>query len=128
MSPDAQRAEPHLLHEGRLASVPAASYPAARSKWWRFGSGPDPLAVLLPQRGETMHDVAAAHLSAWESFYIIVGSSAGALTGLQFVVMALIREARPNGSRHELSAFGSSSSRPTLLRKSAACGSIINSW
>jgi hypothetical protein len=26
-------------------------------------------------------------LSAWESFYVIVGSSAAALTGLQFVVV-----------------------------------------
>ena len=29
-------------------------------------------------------------LSGWENFYAIVGSSAGALIGLQFVVMALI--------------------------------------
>ncbi len=58
-----------------------------------------------------MHDAVAAHLSAWESFYIIVGSSAGALTGLQFVVMALIREARPHGSKHEVSAFGT----PTVV-------------
>src|SRR5438128_480842 len=58
-----------------------------------------------------MHDAAAAHLSAWESFYIIVGSSAGALTGLQFVVMALVREARPHGSKHEVSAFGT----PTVV-------------
>jgi len=29
-------------------------------------------------------------LLQWENFYIIVGSSAGALTGLQFVVMALV--------------------------------------
>jgi hypothetical protein len=29
-------------------------------------------------------------LSAWSNFYVIVGSSAGALIGLQFVVMALI--------------------------------------
>jgi len=28
----------------------------------------------------------------WESFYVIVGSSAGALIGLQFVVMALVAE------------------------------------
>src|SRR5215470_3116788 len=28
-------------------------------------------------------------LARWESFYVIVGSSAGALTGLQFVVIAL---------------------------------------
>jgi hypothetical protein len=31
-------------------------------------------------------------LSAWENFYVIVGSSAGALIGLQFVVMALIAD------------------------------------
>jgi hypothetical protein len=31
-------------------------------------------------------------LAAWESFYIIVGSSGAALTGLMFVVMALIPE------------------------------------
>jgi hypothetical protein len=31
-------------------------------------------------------------LSEWESFYVIVGSSAGALIGLQFVVITLINE------------------------------------
>jgi hypothetical protein len=31
-------------------------------------------------------------LSGWENFYVIVGSSAGALIGLQFVVMTLIAE------------------------------------
>jgi hypothetical protein len=34
----------------------------------------------------TVHEAA---LSAWESFYVIVGSSAAALTGLQFVVIVL---------------------------------------
>src|ERR1044072_8085107 len=29
-------------------------------------------------------------MSGWENFYVIVGSSAGALIGLQFVVMTLI--------------------------------------
>jgi hypothetical protein len=32
-------------------------------------------------------------LKEWESFYVIVGSSAGALIGLQFVVMTLIADA-----------------------------------
>ena len=32
---------------------------------------------------------------AWETFYVIVGSSAGALTGLVFVVMALIADLPP---------------------------------
>ena len=31
-------------------------------------------------------------LAAWQNFYVIVGSSAGALIGLQFVVMSLISE------------------------------------
>ena len=29
-------------------------------------------------------------LAVWQNFYVIVGSSAGALIGLQFVVMSLI--------------------------------------
>ena len=32
-------------------------------------------------------------LEGWESFYVIVGSSAGALIGLQFVVMTLLTDA-----------------------------------
>src|SRR2546423_12153113 len=31
-------------------------------------------------------------LEGWENFYVIVGSSAGALIGLQFVVMTLLAE------------------------------------
>ena len=41
-------------------------------------------------------------LAGWENFYVIVGSSAGGLTGLTFVVIALIRDAsavRPAGMR-----------------------------
>jgi hypothetical protein len=33
---------------------------------------------------------------AWESFYVIVGSAAGALTGLMFVVVALVTDLRRN--------------------------------
>jgi hypothetical protein len=33
-------------------------------------------------------------LAGWENFYVIVGSSAGALTGLTFVVIGLVRDAR----------------------------------
>ena len=54
---------------------------------------------------------------AWESFYVIVGSSAGALTGLQFVVLTLITEAgMVPGSGETLSAFGS----PNVLHFCAA--------
>lgn len=44
-------------------------------------------------------------LSRWESFYVIVGSSAGALTGLQFVVVALVSDLRRRASPETLSAF-----------------------
>ena len=47
-------------------------------------------------------------LEAWASYYVIVGSSAGALTGLQFVVLTLITEAGVlRGSGETLAAFGS---------------------
>ena len=45
-------------------------------------------------------------LSEWESFYVIVGSSAGALTGLQFVVMALINDMQRRTTPETISAFG----------------------
>jgi hypothetical protein len=35
-----------------------------------------------------IHDMTELH--GWENFYVIVGSSAGALIGLQFVVMTLL--------------------------------------
>jgi hypothetical protein len=34
----------------------------------------------------------ASPLAGWENFYVIVGSSAGGLTGLTFVVIALVRD------------------------------------
>src|SRR5437868_4377486 len=33
-------------------------------------------------------------LAGWENFYVIVGSSAGALVGLQFVVLSLVTDRR----------------------------------
>jgi hypothetical protein len=47
---------------------------------------------------------AATHSSliAWQSFYVIVGSSGAALTGLQFVVMALVAESRNRSSSVKL--------------------------
>jgi len=48
-------------------------------------------------------------LKAWENYYVIVGSSAGALTGLQFVVLTMIAEARKarGGGGESIAAFGS---------------------
>ena len=50
-------------------------------------------------------------LQLWESFYVIVGSSAGALTGLQFVVMALIADIRRRTTSAQIDAFGT----PTIV-------------
>ncbi len=58
-----------------------------------------------------MDEGARATLSAWESFYVIVGSAGGALTGLQFVVIALIAESRRAATGREIAAF----STPTII-------------
>lgn len=54
---------------------------------------------------------AAPLLTPWENFYVIVGSSGAALTGLQFVVMALIADAQRKGSGDAVRAFGT----PTVV-------------
>ena len=50
-------------------------------------------------------------LSAWESFYVIVGSSGAALVGIQFVVMTLIANRRRRPTAESLQAFGT----PTVV-------------
>jgi divalent metal cation (Fe/Co/Zn/Cd) transporter len=46
-------------------------------------------------------------LAAWDNFYVIVGSSAAALTGLQFVVMTLIgADQNFESGMEEVNAFG----------------------
>ena len=54
-------------------------------------------------------------LIAWENFYVIVGSSAAALTGLQFVVIALVADSRKKSTISEIDAFGT----PTVVHFSA---------
>jgi hypothetical protein len=58
-----------------------------------------------------MEQLARSPLIAWESFYVIVGSSGAALTGLQFVVIALIAESRRRATLREIDAFGT----PTII-------------
>lgn len=52
-----------------------------------------------------------SELGQWDSFYVIVGSAAGALIGLQFVVMTLIAN-RPRSSNAEAGAAFAS---PTVI-------------
>jgi len=56
-------------------------------------------------------EAALSPLVAWESFYVIIGSSAAALTGLQFVVIALVAESRTRSTSREIAAFGT----PTIV-------------
>ena len=55
-------------------------------------------------------------LAGWETFYVIVGSSAAALTGLMFVVIALIKESDIPRSSGTVAAFGT----PTVVHFCAA--------
>ncbi len=50
-------------------------------------------------------------LAKWDGFYVIVGSAAGALIGLQFVVMTLIAERPPIRGAEAGAAFGT----PTIV-------------
>ena len=50
-------------------------------------------------------------LREWETFFFILGSSAAALTGLQFVVIALTKEVRAVGDSMAVDAFAT----PTIV-------------
>lgn len=68
-----------------------------------------------------------AVLKAWENFYVIVGSSGAALTGLQFVVMALVAEIPGRRSSREIAAFGT----PTVVHFCAVlfiCAVLSAPW
>jgi hypothetical protein len=54
--------------------------------------------------------------AAWESFYVIVGSSGAALTGLQFVVIALTTELHRRRTTAQYDAFAT----PTIVHFCAA--------
>jgi hypothetical protein len=56
-----------------------------------------------------------SELDDWESFYVIVGAAAGALIGLQFVVMTLIAERPPLRAKEVGAAFAT----PTIVHFSA---------
>jgi hypothetical protein len=55
-------------------------------------------------------------LAGWGSFYVIVGAAAGALIGLQFVVMTLLAERPPVDAAAAGAAFAS----PTIVHFGAA--------
>src|SRR6185503_1344261 len=73
-------------------------------------------ARLFPGRITDAMAEGATGLSAWESFYVIVGSSGGARIGLQFVVMTLVGESRLRTQTAGLAAF----STPTIVHLTGA--------
>jgi hypothetical protein len=50
-------------------------------------------------------------LSQWGTFFFLVGSSGAALTGLQFVVIALVAETEARAGSREIAAYGT----PTIV-------------
>jgi hypothetical protein len=54
---------------------------------------------------------AQSPIAAWETFFFLVGSSGAALTGLQFVVIALVAESRRRATPGEIDAFAT----PTIV-------------
>jgi hypothetical protein len=54
-------------------------------------------------------------LAAWDSFYVIVGSAAGALIGLQFVVMTLVAQS----SLRRAAEAGAAFATPTIVHFSS---------
>jgi hypothetical protein len=58
-----------------------------------------------------MEEAARLPLIAWQNFFFLVGSSAAGLTGLQFVVIALIAESRRRATTREIEAF----TTPTII-------------
>jgi hypothetical protein len=63
-----------------------------------------------------MIEMADSPLAVWESFYVIVGSSAGALIGLQFVVITLVAGMRQRTGVDTVNAFGT----PTVVHLAMA--------
>jgi hypothetical protein len=58
-----------------------------------------------------MQEAAASPLGGWESFYVILGTSAAALTGLQFVVITLAKDSRTSTNGETIDAFAT----PTIV-------------
>src|SRR5215831_9931579 len=77
------------------------------------------IQAASPLPDGTVHSMTP--LAGWENFYVIVGSSAGALIGLQFVVITLIADlpvARGPVQAQASNAFAT----PTVVHFSAVLG------
>jgi hypothetical protein len=78
-----------------------------------------------------MQETAASPLAAWESFYVIVGSSAAVLTGLMFVVVTLISDVRARVASQEAEAAIKAFATPTVVQFCAVlfvCAVLSAPW
>jgi hypothetical protein len=75
-------------------------------------------ACIYIKGGSIMQGAAVSPLTAWQNFYVIIGSSAAALTGLMFVVITLIAGTRVRRSNETIAAFGT----PTIVH---FCSSLL---
>jgi hypothetical protein len=66
--------------------------------------------------GSIVQEAVVSPLTTWENFYVIIGSSAAALTGLMFVVITLIAGTRARRTSGSIGAFGT----PTVVHFCAA--------
>jgi hypothetical protein len=73
---------------------------------------------IAARRGRTARSVreVGRMLSAWNSFYVMMGSSAAALTGLVFIVVTIIRDQRDRGSEDGMATF----TTPTVVHFGSA--------
>ena len=65
-----------------------------------------------------MAEVASSLLGPWSNFYVMIGSSAAALTGLMFVVITLLKRQDRSSSNDGIATF----STPTVLH---FCGALL---
>jgi len=63
-----------------------------------------------------VQEMTAPVLTAWESYYVIVGSSGAALTGLMFVVITLVNDSQRRRSERAVATY----TTPTILHFGAA--------
>ncbi len=73
-------------------------------------------SLSIRNKGEPIVQDSAAPLTAWNNFYVIVGSAAAALTGLMFVVITLIAAREERRASGGVAAFGT----PTVFHFGAA--------
>lgn len=84
---------------------------------------------MVPERAHRrMAEAAPPLLAAWSSYFVLIGSSAAALTGLMFVVISLIsgRERR-DGAQEGIATF----TTPTVMHFSGALfvsGALVAPW